>query len=108
MKFKMPLFLWVSSLLAGAVFLLLAFAGWPYILYFGQSEFEGLSLEEQKMLTSGFVMGLRVLGVAILLSGTLLFLFRKKLSRKVYAGIFAFLMMLCLLVASLTAKHFGT
>ncbi|MGB0176511.1 MAG: hypothetical protein ACPF9D_05055, partial [Owenweeksia sp.] len=102
------LFLWLSSLIAAVSFLLLGFLGAPYLAFYGKDMVEDqLSAGEQKMLLEGFAMGLRALGIMVVITSSLLFLFRKKLRNRTYAGIFAGLMLMSLVLASLIATHFG-
>lgn len=106
MKFKLPLFLWISSLMAGLLFLLGGFLGPAYLAYYGQQAISSkFDPAEQRLMLEGWTVGLRVLGFIIIISSSALFLFRKKLSNKAYAGIFAGLMLISIVAASATAAY---
>lgn len=108
MKFKFSLFVWLSSVIAALIFITLGWSSYKYAAVYARPLTDPkLSADEQAAALLGIQSGLKVLGVALLLGTSLLFLWGKKLRRRTFAGIFAVLAGISLLAASLTAVYYG-
>ncbi len=105
MKFKLPLFLWLSSFIAGMFFLVIGLFGDGVLKSLTHAAGHEMHYDHQELLLDAWTLGFRVLGISILLFGGSLFLFRKKLSNLAYTGIFALLMLISLVMASAAATY---
>ncbi len=106
MKFKLPHFLWLTSLIAGFFFCFTGFVSPHYIEAIGHSAGHEMHVDNhttQNEIIKGWILGIKALGIMIILFGTLLFLSRKKLSNLTYTGIFAALMIISIVAASAVA-----
>ncbi len=107
MKFKLPHFLWFTSLIAGFIFCYLGFVKPNYIEAMGHKAANEMFIESsdlQNQLAMAWIAGIKALAIMVLMFGTSLFLFRKKLSNLTYTGIFAALMIISIVAASAVAS----
>ncbi len=99
MKFRFALFIWLSSLILALLLGLFSYYGIPGWLVVG---YRG----ESTIIVKASGIGLRVLAVTVLIGSTVLYLLGKKLSRRLYAGIFALLIMVSLLMATWVVTYY--
>ena len=102
MKFRFRLLLWLSSLFAGALLVILGYWLPALMAAYGIDAFA--EWEQPGALGyDKFRFGLITLGGLLSLSVSLLFLLGKKLSTTVYTGVFLLLVLISLLAGSVVA-----